>query len=92
MNRKTASWLSISLPYDLTPIGMTGCVLFTDLALVFPLSHPGRRGTWDTPIPVDANLLGGNFYQQGFIVDVPANPLGATLSNLGRGVIGSRNQ
>lgn len=70
-------WLGSSLPIDLSPLGMTGCELVTEIA-AFEL----RTGTtWTIAVPGTAALLGATFRLQAFVFDALANPLGATTSN-----------
>lgn len=78
------------LPYDLTPFGMPGCSAlvsgdFTQLLLGAPSS---ATASFAFGIPNWSILLGAQFYLQGLALDVGWNPLGATMSDAGAGVIG----
>jgi hypothetical protein len=42
------------------------------------------------PIPGDPTLLGSGFFSQAVVVDLAANPAGATLSNAGAARFGSK--
>ena len=46
------------------------------------------QAIWSLDIPANASLLSGPFYQQGFILDLAANPAGGTTTNAGVGVVG----
>jgi hypothetical protein len=80
----------VPLPLDLTPIGMNGCALLTEIPLLFFASGPGGSATWTLPIPTGADLLGFGFFTQSLHLDATANPFGATLSNGVAGTIGGR--
>ena len=79
---------SIPLPFDLTPMGMTGCKLYINLTTVFMGANLGGKGLLKLPIPNSTALLGAPFYNQALIVDPKANPGGIILSNYGEGYIG----
>jgi hypothetical protein len=86
----TERWGPARLPLDLGKLlGMTGCVLYTDLGSFRPLPNHGGYAVWAIPIPHITELLGRAFYQQAFVFDAGANPFGATTSNAGAGVIGT---
>lgn len=76
------------IPTDLGPLLAPGCVVRTDLAMVRVLTHAGGSGTWSLWIPNDPGLFGLAIYQQVFVLDPPANPLGVSVSNCGRGLLG----
>ena len=74
-------WGAIPLPLDLTPLGATGCKLYTAIGITFPgvTSSTGSVGKL-IPIPNDPNLVGASFFTQYICVD-KANSLGLTFSN-----------
>jgi hypothetical protein len=84
------AWGSLALPFDLSPLGMTGCTLL--------VSGDGLRsvqagtGTATVPLPICdcPDLVGGTFFSQAIVVDPAANPFGATATNAGMGRIGAR--
>ncbi|MCA8978294.1 MAG: hypothetical protein KDC98_26435, partial [Planctomycetes bacterium] len=73
---------------DLTPIGMTGCVRYTnELAIaLMPGSYPGA--TRSTSIPSVTAFLGMNLFAQAALLAPGVNPLGVTASNGIKGTIG----
>ena len=79
---------SIPLPLDVTPLGLTGCTLYTDIAATLPMVTATGVATWSTTLCACPNLVGMAFYCQALIVDPPANPAGLILTNAGAGTIG----
>lgn len=80
---------SYPLPFDLTPIGMTGCTQFVSGDAVYVLSVAGGQAAWTLPIPNAVELLLLPFHVQALVPDTAANAFGATTSNAATGVIGS---
>ncbi|MGE3881291.1 MAG: hypothetical protein AB7I19_19685 [Planctomycetota bacterium] len=78
----------LNQPIDLGPLGAPGCVVATDIASLTTIPHAAGSGTWSLSIPNQAALLSLAFLQQCLVLDPPANALGLTLSNCGRGVFG----
>jgi len=76
---------SISLPFDLAPIGAGGCFLFIDLgaAPVFVNTMTDTTGCSGLPIPVPASLalVGAQLFAQWAIVDQGANTANFVTSN-----------
>lgn len=71
------NWLGLSLPIDLTPLGMVGCELATAID-----GYQVQAGTaWTFVVPSAPSLLGAALRMQAFVLDAAANPLGATTSN-----------
>ena len=69
-------------PIDLTVLKMGGCFLFHDLPLNLPLlTDANGCGTTPLPIPFDASLLNGVFFDQAAIVDPGSNAFGIAMSN-----------
>ena len=78
---------ALPLPYDLSVIGMTGCMLLAS----YDVGWPAVGGAWMLPIPNMPSLLGSRFYNQAFAVDpTAAGPLRITTSNGLENLIGSR--
>jgi hypothetical protein len=69
---------------------MTGCSALVSGNLTFPALGLGGVATSSIFIPNSSIYLGATFYQQAFLVDPPANPFGATLSNAGEAHIRAR--
>ena len=84
------SWGALTRPLRLDLIGMTGCSLLASGEVLFPVTPSGGIATLTLPVPNDPGLLGGLFFNQGFVRDPPANPFGATMSNAGEGRIGGK--
>ncbi len=79
----------IPLPFDATSIGMTGCTLYIDHRVVYPLANQGGIANWTFPIPASDGLIGVPFFQQGFVLDAAANPFGLVVTNAGQGTFGA---
>ncbi len=74
------------LPLNLGPLGAPQCNLLVGIDNLFSTSNVLGAAAWTFPIP---NIPGGIFFSQTIVFDPPANPFGVTLSNGGRGVVGS---
>ncbi len=76
---KTA-WGSIKLPFDMTPLGATGCKIYTGAAAILTAtSHPSYSSGityFCFFVPEDPSFLGQHIYSQGFVVDPKANAMG----------------
>ncbi len=84
-------WGALTLPAELTDIGMPGCTLRNDLGALWVLPVAGNVATWDLLIPAtEPPLVGLVFFQQALCFDPSANAAGMILSNQGRGVVGGR--
>ena len=59
-----------------------------ELSMRLPVSTFWTSATWDLPIPYIGSLVGQSLYQQAFVIDPGANPLGAVVSNAGTARIG----
>lgn len=80
---------SYALPFDLTPIGMTGCTQLVSDDATYLLPVVGGQAVWTLPIPNALELLLLPFHVQALVPDAAANAFGATTANAGSGVIGS---
>ncbi|MCA8970107.1 MAG: hypothetical protein KDC95_10000 [Planctomycetes bacterium] len=78
---------NIPLPSNLAP----GCSLYASLD-VFPLTgrvaDSSGFASVNYPIPNDTRFRGVKFYNEWFVFDKPANPLGLTFTNGGEATIG----
>ncbi len=83
-------WAGLNLPFDLTPLGATGCRLNVSIARAtpIPISPITKAASLKLPIPNNPVLLGASFFHQVMVQDAKANPLGFTFSNGGKGVLG----
>jgi hypothetical protein len=79
-----------ALPASLAPIGMPGCTLLVDPALVDAFLANGSTATWLLPIPNAAPLLGGTLYCQGAAFDPGANAFGFVTADHGTMVLGGK--
>ncbi len=78
----------ITLPFDLTPLGLTGCKLYLAPTIFLTGGSSGGKATVTLPIPNTPVLLGAPFYNQGLVLDKAANPASFTLTNGGEGQVG----
>ncbi|MEZ5962537.1 MAG: hypothetical protein R3F56_01705 [Planctomycetota bacterium] len=74
---------------SLSPIGMTGCALYSAAAFTQPFVVQGRYSVVTLPIPATSSLVGAFFFNQAALVAPGANPLGVVASNGGRIEIGT---
>ena len=74
------------LPLNLGPLGAPQCNLLVGIDNLYSTSNVLGAAAWTFPIP---NIPGGIFFSQAVVFDPPANTFGITLSNGGRGVVGS---
>lgn len=75
-------------PIHLLSLGMPGCSLLAAPEIT-QLAVPGAgSANWDLPLPGSSAIVGFAFYLQGFALDRPANPFGATVSNGAAAIIG----
>jgi hypothetical protein len=84
------NWGTLTLPFNLSIIGMTNCVLRVEGLVLIPVTYTGGVAKWQVAIPDWPMLLGAKFYQQGLVPDATANAHGATLTNAGEAVVGCR--
>ena len=85
------AWGSVPLPFDLTPLGASGCSIYNDIAAQLggmTTANANGSVTLLVPLPIDPGLVGGTFYTQYVFLDVGANALGAFTSNGRRNTIG----
>jgi len=74
------------LPLNLGPLGAPQCNLLVGIDNLYSTSNVLGAAAWTFPIP---NIPGGIFFSQAIVFDAAANQFGVTLSNGGRGVVGS---
>ncbi|MEM7201677.1 MAG: integrin alpha [Planctomycetota bacterium] len=66
----------------LASVGAPGCTLFTGVQGIFDrTTSPEGKATFSFPLDPDPAFVGGTFYAQWGVVDVPANPLGVVFSD-----------
>ena len=75
-----------ALPFDLTFLGLTGCLLRVSSDIALPISGSPARAS--VPIPNDPALAGQIFHQQALVLDTGVNPFGAVLSDAVSAVVG----
>ncbi|MCC6782405.1 MAG: hypothetical protein IT457_06150 [Planctomycetes bacterium] len=83
-------WGTFSLPFDLTPYGMTGCSLLAEPAISFTLPNQGGFALWSVALPNDPRIAGSSLFVQGGTTSFGTNPLGIVLSNGCELAIGAR--
>lgn len=81
-------WGGIDLPWDASPIGMSACLLRTDVTFFDAMVVNGDRARWSFAFPTSTALGGLVFFQQAVVVQPGANAAGLVFSNAYRGVIG----
>ena len=79
-----------TLPVDLGAIGMTGCMLWVSTEFDFTLENRFGTARWTFSIPNDVGLVGQRFFVQALVLDSPANPFGAIVTNAAAATIGVR--
>ena len=84
------SFGSLTLPLDLGALGLPGCLLRCSPLAPTLVSGAGGIASFSLPIPNISTMRGLTFFQQALVLDPAANPLGATLSNSIRGVVGTK--
>jgi hypothetical protein len=84
------AWGALALPYPLAGFGMPGCSAWIDPAVVTFLLGAGGAASWPFGIPSNLQLQGVQFFVQGVVADVGANPANLTVTNAGEGTVGSR--
>jgi hypothetical protein len=83
-----SSWLGLTLPFDLAPVGAAGCNLLASGEWNVPLkTNIVGVAIWQTSIPNDPNLFGIQFFTQFFVADT-GNRFGWVVTNAGEGKIG----
>ncbi len=71
----------LTLPLDLTPLGMPGCSLLTSIDASLPTPNPPFGMTATLRFPNDASLGGVRFFVQALFVDPSANAAGIAATN-----------
>lgn len=72
---------AISLPFDLSPIGMTSCSLLVSLDLAIPFVAQNGQARLSLALPRNNSLPGTLGYFQALVFDRTANSGGGTVSN-----------
>ncbi len=91
LGSSATTWAGGPLPLSLTPIGMTGCSLWTSAEwnAALPVAT-GPSIPWQLPIPINPSLLGASTFGQAFVLDAGANPAGASATGGLQLTIGAR--
>jgi hypothetical protein len=77
------------LPLDMTPFGITSCLLRVSPDLLTTLVGGGGSASYSLAIPNSNPLLGLQLHQQPFVFDPPLNPFGGALGNAATFQIGN---
>ncbi|MCA8941663.1 MAG: hypothetical protein KDB80_03810 [Planctomycetes bacterium] len=81
----------LALPFDLSPLGMTGCTQYLDPVWVKSLVADGTGAATHTIVITPlTGLVGLELFSQAFVFDPVANPAGLTMSNAMAWTIGAR--
>lgn len=78
------------LPMPLDAWGLPGCMLYTDIAALLPMTATSGNAQASLMIPDTPALTGRLFLCQAFCAAPGANPAGLVATNVGVGVIGVR--
>ena len=81
-------WGGLTLPFDLSVIGMAGCYAHISNETAIVLQNTGGSAITSLTIPSDIRLVGLRFYNQCYVFEPTANILGMIASNGGEGLIG----
>jgi hypothetical protein len=94
-SRETASGGTIPLPYDLTPAepnAFNKCMVRVDpLMSAFLLTDAAGVGWIEYRFPATQAVRGLPFFMQTMLLDLPNNPLGVSMSNDARMLVGERS-
>ena len=82
-----SSWGLITLPVELSPVGMPGCVLYTPLDLTFAVASTGSTGSLPWGLVVPPGSQGTLFFCQAAFPDAGTNPAGLVTTNGVRAVV-----
>ncbi len=83
-------WTGGSLPFDISLLGGTGCLLHVDpIVTTNAVADPSGRASVTLPIPFDPAVPGWPIYTQYLILDF-LGPRTLTSSNSGRTIVGRR--
>jgi hypothetical protein len=82
------AWGALKLPFPLDPLGMTGCTLYGDPLLAFPIATDGL-GTAKVTFAVPSDPIWRNlhFVAQALVSDPGANPAQVVASDAAEGII-----
>lgn len=75
---------------SLAPIGMPNCFARVSLDALVAIAGQNNQAVWTLNIPDVPAALGVRFYNQAFVFDAGANPMGAVVSDAAEGVIGDK--
>ena len=89
IGHSSTSWYGVGLPLDLGPFGATGCTLLCSALDFIVVQTTGGTAGVPLTVPMDQALLGAAVFNQWWVVNLTATPLGLVFSNGGRGVIGN---
>lgn len=86
---QATTWGSVPLPLDLGPVGMTGCSLWTDLAITSVLTQSATTATLPIVLPGTPSAIGATLFVQAFPLLAGANPAGILATGAIEAVVGS---
>jgi arylsulfatase A-like enzyme len=82
-------WLGLPLPWNMTPLGWTGCTLLASPDIQQVLVRGGTVADWVLPLPNDPALVGLGLFTQSFVLVPGANPAGLLATRALEVVVGS---
>ena len=83
------AWGSVALPFDLSPLGASGCAILAAPDLMVQTQTDGSGvAELQFVVPNRSELVGARFFDQFAITDPTSNTLGLVFSNAGAGKIG----
>ncbi|GAB4147138.1 MAG: hypothetical protein Fur0037_15290 [Planctomycetota bacterium] len=86
LNRRV--WNGLPLPLDLSPLGMPGCLAYTNVRGGGLVLHANGTATWMLALPAAPSLSGLHIFNQAVSLDpLAGNPLGAAVSDAGDGLL-----
>lgn len=86
---KTTAFGTVPLPFDLTPLGFTGCSLLIDPAVQTGLGIVNGAGTFNLALPNNPAFVWTPLYAQALLFDQGANPANFSATNGCEGVVGT---
>ncbi len=91
LGASNTTWNGLALPFDLKPMGGPGCRLLSSAEFMIPTStNTAGMASVTLQVPNVPTLVDGLFYNQFYVFDANANPLGLAWTNGGAGKIGKQ--
>jgi hypothetical protein len=92
LSKTMANGGAVALPFDMTVLGAPGCFIRVDPAVsTFTVADGSGVASLDIPVPGVLNLRGLPIFLQAACLDLPNNPLGLSMTNDVRLLVGDRS-